>query len=41
MRQDFAKELTDEMSDEEEEKLWNSTGREPTEEGWKEIALSI
>ncbi|MDR3231470.1 MAG: DUF4065 domain-containing protein [Synergistaceae bacterium] len=41
MRQDFEKDLTAEMSDEEEKKLWNSAGREPTEEEWKEIALSI
>jgi uncharacterized phage-associated protein len=41
MQRDFSKDLTEEMSDEEEEKLWNSTGRELTEEEWNGIALSV
>ena len=42
MRRDFEIKLTEEVLDEEkEEDLWSSLGREPTEEEWKEIALSI
>ena len=42
MRRDFEIKLTEEVLDEEKEKeLWASLGREPTEEEWKKIALSI
>jgi uncharacterized phage-associated protein len=41
MQRDFERKLTDELEEEEEEKLWNSIGRKPTMEEWKEIAISI
>ena len=42
MRRDFEIALTEEMLEEKkEEELWFSLGREPTEEEWKEIALSF
>jgi len=42
MRRDFEMSLTEEMLEEEkEEGLWTSLGREPTEEEWKEVALSV
>lgn len=37
----FSNILIEELPDEEEERLWASSGREPTEEEWAEIALSI
>lgn len=41
MRIDFSKKMIEEMAPEEEEKLWSSAGREPTEEEWGRIALSL